>query len=83
MVGPEGGTMNIVKICCFFMRQLKQSTRMCDMWLRWYRNWDNSPLAMQEKGRTSGNERVAGLMMSVKYFCEANTETHPIEPEEP
>jgi hypothetical protein len=38
---------------------------------------------MQGKGRTSGNKRVAGLMMSVKYFREANTETHPIEPEEP
>ena len=82
MVGPEGGTTNIVKICYFFTRRLKQLTCMCDIWLQWYRNWDNSPLAMQGKGRTSGNERVAGLMISVKYFHEANTETHPIEPKD-
>ena len=80
-MGPEGSTTNIVKICCSFMRWLKQSICMWDIWLWWYQNWHSSPLAMQGKGRTSGNKRVVGWIMSVKYSHKANTETHPREPE--
>ena len=38
---------------------------------------------MWGKDRTSGNKRVAGQIMLVKYSYEANTETHSIEPEKP